>query len=215
MVSPVARIEILWNRSPFSFPTKRAHSRAVTQEEMRYEGSPVKAPPSSRRRMTPPTPMQNSYTSFEREQGSYAEEGRGWNAREITIVARTKQFLERSCNVKVRVEELEGLLGPEDVDVNFRRILKEARDVRGRKIFETFSSNDMSFLMAEWSTWDKYKRAPWRQDSSASASDGWWQASLGQPQEQLIVGWSQDEKEKVMEAVEDCLEKLRPNQSGH
>ena len=41
-----------------------------------------------------------------------------------------------------------------------------------RNIFETFSSNDLSFLVAKWSRWDKYKRAPWRQDSSASASDG-------------------------------------------
>ena len=49
------------------------------------------------------------------------------------------------------------------------------------------------------------KRAPWRQDSSASASEGWWQASLGQPQEQMIVGWSQDEK-SVMDAVGNYLE---------
>ena len=62
---------------------------------MRYEGLPVKAHPLSRRRMTPPTPVQNSNTSFEREQGSYEEEGRGWNARERTIIARTKQFLEK------------------------------------------------------------------------------------------------------------------------
>ena len=77
-----------------------------------------------------------------------AEDG---NARERTIIARTKQFLGKKlqCSVKVRVEELEGLLGPEDVDVDFRRILKEARDERGRMIFETFSSNDMSFLVAE------------------------------------------------------------------
>ena len=108
--------------------------------------------------MTPPTPMQNSYTSFEKEQGSYEEEGRGWNARERTIIARMKQHSERSFSVKVRVEELEGLLGAEDVDVDFRRILKEARDERGRKIFETFSSNDLSFLVAEWSRWDKYQR---------------------------------------------------------
>ena len=38
----------------------------------------MKAPPMTRRRMTPPTPMQNSYTSFERDQGSYEEEGKGW-----------------------------------------------------------------------------------------------------------------------------------------
>ena len=67
---------------------------------------------------------------------------------------------ERSYSVKMRVEELEELLGPEDVDVDFRRILKEAGDERGRKIFDIFSSDDLSFLVAEWSRWDKYKRAP-------------------------------------------------------
>ena len=82
---------------------------------------------------------------------------------------------ERSRSVKVQVEALEALLGPEDVDL--RRIVKEARDEQGRKIFETFSSNDMSFLVADGSRWDKYKRAPWRQDPSASASmDGGKQA---------------------------------------
>ena len=50
-------------------------------------------------------------------------------------------------------------------------MLKEARDEQGLRIFETFSSNDMS-----------------------SARDGWWEASLGQPQEQMIVGWSQEEE---------------------
>ena len=94
------------------------------------------------------------------------------------------------------------------MDVDLRRILKEARDERGRNIFETCGSNDMSFLVAEWSRWDTYKKAPWRQDSSVSARDGWWQASLGQ--EQMIVGWSQDEK-KVIDTVEDCLEKCAQN----
>ena len=69
--------------------------------------------------------------------------------RESTIIARTKLYLESSYSVKVRVAELEGLHGPEDVDVDFRRILKEARNKRGRKIFETFSSDDISFLVAE------------------------------------------------------------------
>ena len=48
---------------------------------------------------------------------------------------------------------------------------------------------------------DKYKRTPWRQDSSASASEGWWR----EDQEQMIVGWSPIEK-RVMDAVEDYLE---------
>ena len=62
----------------------------------------------------------------------------------------------------------------------------------------------MSFLVAEWCRWDKYKRAPWRQDSSASAIDGGWQASLGESQEQMIVVWSQDDK-TVIDAVERYL----------
>ena len=151
--------------------------------------------------------MQNSYTSYMWDHRRYKDEGRGSNARERTIIARTKQYLERSFSVKVQVEEvLEALLGPEDVDVDLRRILKEGRDEQGRRIFETFGSDDMGFLVARWFRWDKYKRAPWRQESSASASDGWWQASLGEPQEQMIVGWSQDEK-RVIDAVEYCLEK--------
>ena len=81
----------------FSFSRKRALCCASTQEEMRYEGSQGKAPPKTRRRMLPPAPLQNSPTSFEREQESHKGEGRGW------------------C-VKVRVEEVEGLSGPEDVD---------------------------------------------------------------------------------------------------
>ena len=54
----------------FSFSKKSALCCTSTQKEMRYEGSQVKAPPITRRRMTPPAPLQNSYTSFEREQGS-------------------------------------------------------------------------------------------------------------------------------------------------
>ena len=89
------------------------------------------------------------------------------------------------------MEELEGLLGPEDVDVDFRRILKEARDERGRKIFETFSSTTSWWLSGRDGTSTKEHHG--KQDSSASARDGWWQASLGQSQELTIVGWSQDE----------------------
>ena len=110
----------------------------------------------TRRRMTPPTPVQNSYASLEGEQGSYEVEGQGWSAKERTLMARTKQLLERRHSAKVQVEE--DLLGPEDVDVDFRRILKEAGDERVRKIFETFSSDGLSdFLVEEWSRWDKYK----------------------------------------------------------
>ena len=100
----VALIGNLWNRSPFLSQKKRAHCCTDSQEEVRYEGSPVKAPPTTRRRMTPRTPVQNSYTSFEKEQGSYEVEVRGWNTIERTIIARTRQYLERSESVTVRLK---------------------------------------------------------------------------------------------------------------
>ena len=90
-----------------------------------------------------------------------------WSAKERTIIARTRQFLETSYSVKVEVEEWEDLLGPDDVDVDCRRILKEARAERGCEIFEIISTDGLSELvMANRSRWDKYKwNAPWRQDS--------------------------------------------------
>ena len=67
--------------------------------------------------------------------------------------------------MKVRVEELEDLSGPEDVDVDLRRILKDARDERGRTIFEIFGSNDMSELLGGGVVqMGQIQRAPWKQD---------------------------------------------------
>ena len=77
---PVVLIGILWNRSPLLSPKSGVWT--VTQEEMRYEDSPVKAPPPSRRRVTPPTPLQNSYSSFEWEQEHYEVDRQMWRARE-------------------------------------------------------------------------------------------------------------------------------------
>ena len=52
----------------------------------------------------------------------------------------------KSFSVNVQVEALEDLLGPDDVEVDLRRIMKEARDQRGRNMFGTFGSNDMTFF---------------------------------------------------------------------
>ena len=62
------------------------------------------------------------------EQGHFEVEDQTWSARERTVVARTEQYLEESQSLKVEVEELESLLGPDDSDVDFRRILQETRD---------------------------------------------------------------------------------------
>ena len=119
---------------------------------MRFEGSQVKAPPPSRRRMTPPTPLQNSYSSFEEEQEHFEVEDQIWSARDRTVIARTKQYLEESKSSKVEVEELESSLGTEHSDVDFRRILEEARNKKGCAIFETFSSDGPSEFLVEWNT---------------------------------------------------------------
>ena len=46
-----------------------------------------------------------------------------WNARDRTVFARTEQHFGKSDSMKVEVEELKSLLGPEDSEVDFRRIL--------------------------------------------------------------------------------------------
>ena len=71
--------------------------------------------------------MQHSKTSFVKHHGRYEEEGRGWNARERTIIVRIKQYLERSFSVKVQVEALEALLGPEDVGCGSQANLERSK----------------------------------------------------------------------------------------
>ena len=57
-----------------------------------------------------------------------------WNARDRTVIAKPKQHLEEGDSLKAEVEELESLLGPEDSDVDFRRILEEARNKKSRDL---------------------------------------------------------------------------------
>ena len=117
--------------------------------------------------MRPPTPLQNSYSSFEEEQENFEVEDQTRSAKDRTIIARIRQYLEKCKSTKVEIEELESLLGPDDREVNFRRILEEARDTKGCAIFETFSTDGPSeFLVVVRSRWDKQQRrlnAPWRQ----------------------------------------------------
>ena len=139
-----------------------------------------------------------------------------WSARDRTVIARTKQNLEERKRLKVQVEYLESLLGPEDSDVDFRRILEEARHKKGCAIFETFSSDGPSeFLVSSRTRWDEHQRRlsaqreelrsvqpTWQQNSSSSASGRQWQASL----EEQRVAWSSSER-KVIAAVEDYVER--------
>ena len=77
-----------------------------------------------------------------------------WSARDRTVIATTKQYLEESESFKkVEVEELESLLGPDDSDVDFRRILEEATDENGCAIFEP-----SEFLVVRSTRWDKHQK---------------------------------------------------------
>ena len=53
----------------------------------------------------------HSYSSFEEEQGRFEVEDQTWSARDRTIIARTKRYLEESYSMKVEVEELEPFSG--------------------------------------------------------------------------------------------------------
>ena len=59
---------------------------------MRYESSPAKAPPLSRRRTMP---LQSSHLSFEERQWQIEVGDQIWNARDRMVIARTKQYLEK------------------------------------------------------------------------------------------------------------------------
>ena len=83
-----------------SFSKKRAFVGTVAQEEMRYECSPVKAPPPSRRRMMQPTPQQSSYSPIEERQWHIEVEDQVWNIRDRTVTARMEQYLGKSDSLK-------------------------------------------------------------------------------------------------------------------
>ena len=181
---------------------------------MRYERLQVKAPPLSRRRMMSLTPLQNSNDTFEEEQGRFVVEDQMWSAKERTIIARTTQYMEESYSVKVEAEELEDLLGPDDVDVDFMRILKEARDEGGCETFEAFSTDGLSdVLVASWSRWSNNKRkwnAPWHKTRQPlQVTDGGKKARNGRESDAVRL------IKKGYGGSGKLPGKLRPRESGH
>ena len=61
---------------------------------MSYDGTPVKAPPNTRRRMMPPTPQQSSLSSFEERQWQAEMEVQEsfWSARERMVIAKNGEL---------------------------------------------------------------------------------------------------------------------------
>ena len=101
-----------------------------------------------------PTPQQSSLSSIEamqwqtemedQDSGSKEKEVEGqhrWNARDRTVIARMEQYLTENDSIKVEIEELELLLGPEDSEVNLRHILRYARK-KGATSSKSFARKD-------------------------------------------------------------------------
>ena len=61
----------------FSFFKNRSIFCVENQEDMSYEGTPVKTLPTSRRRRMPPTPQQRSHSSIEAMQWQTEMEDQG------------------------------------------------------------------------------------------------------------------------------------------
>ena len=113
---------------------------------MSCEGTPVKAPPGSRRKMMPPTPRQSLQSSIEatqwqaevkdQEGGSYEkalECQHRWNALDRTVIVRMELYPNESRSMKVQIEELESLPGPEELAVNLRLIF-QGREQKGQDL---------------------------------------------------------------------------------
>ena len=103
----------------------------------------------------------------------------------------------------MEVEELESLLRPDDSDVDFRRILEEARDKKGCAISEIFSSDGPSeFLVVSRTRWDEHQRKMCVQKEELRVSERQWQTDLDEQRD----GWSHLER-RVIVALEDHLKK--------
>ena len=127
---------------------------------MRYEGSPVKAPPSSRRTMMLPTPQPSSYPSIDETQWQTELEVQRSTciAREPTVIARMESYLNKSDCLKLKIEGMGLLMGPEDSEVNLRYIKTNASR-RISRISEIFSTKENSeHLVASKVRWDELQR---------------------------------------------------------
>ena len=135
----------------FPFSEQRAHCCAVTQEVMRYEDSPVKAPPLCRRRMTPPTPLQNSSSSFAAGQGHHEVTNQVWRVREkapwrqssasscsVVSGGAVENYLENCADIEVDIDAL-ALLLIEPLDEGVcPKVHPEVLDERRQQYFSSF-----------------------------------------------------------------------------
>ena len=71
------------------------------------------------------------------------DQGKGWNARDRTVIASMEKHFNESDSVKQEIDELELPLGPEETEVYERHILRKASR-RGGTAFDIFNSKGKS-----------------------------------------------------------------------
>ena len=148
-----------------SFSKKRSIVLEENQGEMSYEGTPVKAPPNTRRRMMPPTLQQISFSSTDE---CPVASGSGSTA----VIAAMENYLDKTADMKVEIEELKLLMDPEDSEVCLRYIPTRARR-RGSRIFEIISTKENSdHLVASKNRWLEYQE---RRVAQQERSQSEWQ----------------------------------------
>ena len=157
---------------PQSFLFSKKASSLLCGESRTYELSTdasKKTPLASRRRMMPALAAASLYPSIEatRWLAVVEDQGIGWNARDRTVIAKLEKYLNESDCLKLEIEELELLLGPEDSEVHLRHILRNGSR-RGGRIFEIFSSKEKSkHLVASKVRWDERQRLKAMQEEKA------------------------------------------------
>ena len=70
-------------------------------------------------------------------------QGSIWSDRERTVIARMENYLDKSDDMKLEIEVLELLMGPEDSELNLMSFLTHARR-NGSRILEIFSTKEKS-----------------------------------------------------------------------
>ena len=132
----------------FFFSTKRSFVWATSQEEMSFEGSPVKALPASRRRMMPPTPQHSSHSSIEDMQLCSGK--RKWRYKEVagmlvkeTVITRMENYLNKRDCLKVEIEELELLECEQEGQ-------KDLRDLQHESKSEHFVASTVRWDERQW-----------------------------------------------------------------
>ena len=105
----------------------------------------------------------------------YGEEDEGEHrrtARYRTVIAKVVQFLTESDKMKVELEELELLLGPEDSEVDLKFTVMNAKWKKGRRIFQIFSTQGQcESLVVSAARWDEYPRIRARQEEEYQEED--------------------------------------------